>query len=69
MLYTDGVTEAMSEDGEMYGEHRLEAVVNAHLDEHPETLAKAVRSDVASFAHDAEQSDDITILVLEVALA
>jgi serine phosphatase RsbU (regulator of sigma subunit) len=67
LLYTDGVTEAMNKDGELFGEERLEAVANASFEEHPEALVKAVRSDVASFAQDAEQSDDITVLALEVA--
>ena len=66
LLYTDGVTEAMSEDDVMYGEKRLEAVVNASSDVAPEALVEAVRSDVAAFAKGAEQSDDITILVLGI---
>ncbi len=66
LLYTDGVTEAVSEDGNMYGEDRLEAMAKASFAEHPEALVKSVRQGVASFAQGAEQSDDITILVLEV---
>ena len=66
LLYTDGVTEAMNEAGELFGEERLEAAVNAHLEEHPEALVKSVRSDVAAYVQEAEQSDDITILVLEL---
>ena len=65
VLYTDGVTEAMSVDGDLYGEDRLEAVVSENHDKHPEELIMAIRHDVASFAQDAEQSDDITILALE----
>lgn len=66
LLYTDGVTEAMSKDGELYGEDRLKAAVNANSAMHPKMLVDAVRHDVATFAQDAEQSDDITILVLEI---
>ena len=66
MLYTDGVTEAMNKDNELYGEERLEVVASASPDEHPEELVNTVRQNVASFAQDAEQSDDITILVLEI---
>ena len=68
LLYTDGVSEAMNKDGELYGDKRLEAVANANPGDCPEALVKAVRNDVASFAQDAEQSDDITVLVLEVGL-
>lgn len=66
LLYTDGVTEAMSKDDEQYGEDRLESAANANAAACPEDLVKAVRSDVAAFARGAEQSDDITVLSLEV---
>lgn len=66
LLYTDGVTEAMNANGELFGEERLEAVADAATDEHPDVLVKIVRQAVASFAKDADQSDDITILALEV---
>ena len=65
LLYTDGVTEAMSKDEELYGEDRLEAIANASSGNHPEALVMAVRHDVAVYAQGAEQSDDITILSLE----
>ena len=66
LLYTDGVTEAMNTDGELYGEDRLEKLVNADATLHPRELVLAVRMDVAEHSFGAEQSDDITILALEV---
>ncbi len=66
LLYTDGVTEAMSADGELYGEARLEALANKDFTMHPRMLVDALRLDIATWAQGAEQSDDITILVLEV---
>ena len=68
LLYTDGVTEAMSKEGELYGEGRLEVVANENVETRPEELVRAVRRGVASHAQDAEQSDDITILAIEVGL-
>ncbi len=68
LLYTDGVTEAMNKDDELFGEERLETVVAAHTQERPEALIKAVRNEVAAFAAGAEQSDDITMLSLEFGL-
>ena len=65
LLYTDGVTEAMSATGELYGEDRLLSLVNANLALHPHRLVEAVRHDVAAHAKGAEQSDDITVLALE----
>jgi len=66
LLYTDGVTEAMDEDGELYGERRLEELVNSSFTLHPRRLVDAVRRGVSMHAQGAEQSDDITILSLEV---
>ena len=66
LLYTDGVTEAFSATEELYGEERLMATVQANDGKHPHDLQKAVREDVAAWASGAEQSDDITILALEV---
>ena len=66
LLYTDGVTEAMSTSEELYGEERLEQLVNEHYTLHPRALVDAVRHSVSVHAEGAEQSDDITILALEV---
>ena len=66
LLYSDGVTEAMSVDGELYGEDRLIEIATADFAYHPRALVDAVRRDVARHAQGAEQSDDITILALEV---
>lgn len=66
LLYTDGVNEAMNVDEQQYGNDRLEAVANANTEAQPEELVKAVRDDVALFVQEAVQSDDITILVLEL---
>ena len=65
LLYTDGVTEAMNVDGELFGEARLEALVNEHPELHPRMLLETLRYAVAAWAKGAEQSDDITILALE----
>ena len=65
-LYSDGVTEAMSVNEELYGEDRLEKTLDEGYTLHPRKLVDTVRRDVANHARGAEQSDDITILALEV---
>ena len=65
VLYTDGVSEAFSAEREQYDYDRLRDFLTANADERPEELAHALRADVAAWAEGAEQSDDITILVLE----
>lgn len=61
-LYTDGVTEAMNEQDELYGERRLQEVLNKVKDKSMEEICQAVREDVALFVGRAPQSDDITML-------
>ena len=61
LLYTDGVTEAMNLSEEQYGERRLEQDFTAAVSPRP---AEEIRERVAEFAAGAEQSDDITMLVL-----
>jgi sigma-B regulation protein RsbU (phosphoserine phosphatase) len=66
LLYTDGVTEAMNENGEMFGEDRLLALMSdvAKGDIGARGAADAANSAVRSFAGGAEQADDITVLAL-----
>jgi sigma-B regulation protein RsbU (phosphoserine phosphatase) len=63
-LFTDGVTEAMSPERELYGESRLESLLTSIRDSTPEAVIKQVRADIDAFARGAEQSDDITVLAL-----
>lgn len=65
-LYTDGITEANNEDKELYGESRLQALLEGCWDQPVESIVKAVRSDIDDFAGCAEQFDDITMIVLKM---
>ena len=51
---------------ELYGEARLERVVGEGRDLSPKDVIAAVGASVDAFAAGAEQSDDITMLALEV---
>ncbi len=67
LLYTDGVTEAMNEEGKQYTEQNLmEFVTDANSDCSPKDIVDAIDSSVAEFRGKAEQSDDITMLALKV---
>ena len=66
-LYTDGVTEALNRNLELYGEERLEETLDAS-DEHPVgvmELLPAIRRSIDAFANGAEQADDVTMLALD----
>jgi sigma-B regulation protein RsbU (phosphoserine phosphatase) len=64
VLYTDGVTEAFSPAGEVYGTQRLIAEVKTHGTESAAALVERICSSVTAFAGAAPQSDDITLTVL-----
>jgi len=65
-LYTDGVTEAMSRDKELFGEQRLVDALNKNKDCYPQDLLHAIRREVDSFAGGNEQADDITMLAIRI---
>lgn len=64
-LYTDGVTEAESQNHIFYGEERLCDVLRGLTESAPEETVAAVDADVRRFAEGAEQVDDITMMCLE----
>jgi sigma-B regulation protein RsbU (phosphoserine phosphatase) len=65
-LYTDGVTEALNKDNELFSEQRLLEALNRYGDYLPRELLPAVKQEVDSFAGETEQADDITMLALKV---
>ena len=64
-LYTDGVTEAINVNEELYGEDRLLYILNHHLDANTQELCDAVKTDVDLFAGEAPKFDDITMLCVK----
>jgi serine phosphatase RsbU (regulator of sigma subunit) len=66
VMFTDGVSEAMNDIRDLYGEDRLCLCVeqNAMLD--PEALCDEIFESVREFADGAEQHDDMTMIVLKV---
>ncbi len=58
LIYTDGVTEALNPQHELFGEQRL---LDAAADGNAEQLAATVADAVRAYAADCEQSDDITL--------
>jgi serine phosphatase RsbU (regulator of sigma subunit)/pSer/pThr/pTyr-binding forkhead associated (FHA) protein len=64
VMYSDGVTEAQSADGTEFGEPRLVDVVKEHHGKPAGDLLKHIVDAVQSFAHGAEQYDDVTALVV-----
>lgn len=65
VFYTDGVTEAMSNTGEQFGEDRLLAsLVRLHDGRPARAVADGLLEAVAEHSRDASQHDDITVVVV-----
>jgi len=61
-LYTDGVTESFSPEGEEFGEERLIESLVRHRAGNASEIVSAVVADIQRFSPD-EQHDDITLIV------
>ena len=64
VVFSDGISEAMTPTGDEYGEERIIACVQRNSALDPPRLLEALFSDVREFAKGAAQSDDITGIVL-----
>jgi phosphoserine phosphatase RsbU/P len=63
VIFSDGVTDAMSPQGEEFGEQRLAAVVSEHRTECSCGIVEAVNNAIADWAAGTPLPDDLTLLV------
>ena len=61
-LFTDGVTEAMNREEELYGEERLENFLLTHDCKDVKTSIELLMNDISEYENSMDQTDDITIL-------
>jgi sigma-B regulation protein RsbU (phosphoserine phosphatase) len=64
-LYTDGVTEAVNTEQQLFTEARLLEAANAKKDRNLQEFVVSIKKEIDVFAGGAEQADDITMLVLQ----
>lgn len=64
VLFSDGVTEAMDPEEELYGVPRLRELLNGRLECPLEDLQKCVLESVETFTRGASQADDLTLLIV-----
>lgn len=63
-LFTDGVTEAMKENGDQYEEERLMDFIEKNHRMAPEKFCKALIEDMDAFTGEKEQDDDRTMIAI-----
>src|SRR6266576_930482 len=64
VLFSDGVTEAMDPDEELFGIPRLKELLTGQMECPLELLQKCVLEAVENFARGAHQADDLTLLIV-----
>ena len=64
ILYTDGLTEAVSETDEAFGQKRLETII-AESDNDPHLILKNIEDALSMHQKHARQNDDQTVLVIQ----
>ena len=65
VMFTDGVTEAMDSNFRMFGTDRLNKILTMVAGKSSQEIVESIKAGIADFVEDAEQSDDITMLVLK----
>lgn len=68
VMYTDGLLEAMNEQGKQFGRKNLASAIQKHHDLPPKEMAEAVIGEVQDFSGHSRQHDDQTILVMKAKL-
>ncbi len=66
VIYTDGVTEAVNADNEMFSDERLEELVKQSLNLSAEQIKQRILDEVINFTSGLPQGDDITLIVLKM---
>ena len=66
ILFTDGISEAMNVNGEEFSDERLEELAVQYSKESSKNILEKIKANVAEFTRGAEQSDDITSVIIKV---
>ena len=66
ILFTDGISEAMSREGEEFSDERLEHTAVTLSAGTANDILEGIKNEVRDFAHGAPQSDDLTMVVIKV---
>jgi PAS domain S-box-containing protein len=65
VMYTDGVTEAINSQEELFGEERLIEIIRNNARLPAQAILEQILSGVKEFTRDMPQFDDITLLVIK----
>jgi len=66
VFYSDGLTEAMSPAGELFGVERLKKLVSESADKVPDEIIKRIKKEVSAFTETESFNDDLTLFVFRI---
>jgi sigma-B regulation protein RsbU (phosphoserine phosphatase) len=66
VLYTDGISEAMNAQGDCFGDQRLVELAERNADLPSDDLRERILTEVHTFAGNAAQHDDMTMVLLKI---
>ncbi|HOK41891.1 MAG TPA: SpoIIE family protein phosphatase [bacterium] len=65
ILYTDGITEALNDKNELYGEKRFEEVLHRNIDKNIIDLQNEIIQELKEWTKKTEQNDDWTMVLIK----
>ena len=66
VFYTDGITEAMNNDSDLFGDSRLSRIVEEHGHLESGELRERILREIEAFVGTADQHDDMTMILIKV---
>ena len=66
VFYTDGITEAMNADSDLFGDARLGHLVSEHGHLDTGDLRERILREIESFVGTADQHDDMTMILMKI---
>jgi len=66
LLFTDGITEAMNDRDDCFGEGRLGQLIEEHAHLPPDELRERVLREIEAFVGTAPQHDDMTMILIKI---
>jgi len=65
-FYTDGITEAMTDEGDLFGDARLGRLITEHGHLETGDLRERILREIEAFVGAADQHDDMTMILMKV---
>jgi len=65
-LYTDGITEAMNPESDLFGDERLSGIVEEHGHLDSNELRERILREIEAFVGAADQHDDMTMILMKI---